>query len=990
MLRSSLRATASKAAPSLARSYASPAVLATGESSPTAAISVVVKAGSRYETAPGLAHVVKNSVLKSTNKRSALRIVRETELHGGVLSAALTREHLILTAEFLSSDAPFFAEILGDALVAPRFAAHEYNEEVLPQVAAEYEQANHDPTTATFDLAHQVAFRAGLGNSLFASPLNAVSHDAATSFAQSAFNSPSNFAVVATGVDNSLLKSLVSDFFVSSSPSSALSSPAAAYFGGELRVPSVGHSAVDHFLLGFKGEAASGVDFAVLKHLLGGETSTKWNAGVSPLSKLASGSSSVKAFNLGYSDAGLFGVYITAPTAQVQGLAQKAVSELQAIAKGASAEAVKTAVLKAKFEAAAAFDGRVSKLEFAGAFAANTGSAPSLEEIFAKLDGVTADSVTKAAASALKSKPTTVAHGNTHDLPYADSLGLNDKVVPSLPAVIPPPMPAGGSLAAPGAPMARAPSSSRPVSPALETTATPGTLEATGVDVEMLAADTFKPEEFLKQHLGARGGSGAQTEDLRALKTRLEGAMKITEGDLQRSVFKNYADFVVISKEIATLESEMLELKSVLEEWRAVPESLEGGWGVDELLMPGGSQGPNRRTQRNSLADLATLYKSQLSALWEGVEGSQKLLPYVPGRHLIAESASFIELNSATYKPKQNVHLFLLNDAMLVSVKKRRGTGMGGKVRLVAERCFNLSEIVVVDLKDGGDLTNAVKIKRGKETIIFRTDKSEDKKVLLMAFKKVAEELMNKKRKEMLSEAEARKGDPSNLRSARFDYDGSLPSSGFSPSEILGFGKDDPTGKDLSWIGDYSDELAVAIATRTFEEAVVLVEKGKIIAPQLADDPHASVLFRTKLDQRSTELVASLVQDLGDHSIRKSGVVRTTAWLLRLGQGEKARETFLNGRGTLVRRRARQIKFEGDISMYISELAMVCFTLIKNTCEWYMAAFKDNRMASGFVRWASEQVEIYAEMFRRQVYGADQDGKVIEESLEVTKSHGAM
>lgn len=95
--------------------------------------------------------------------------------------------------------------------------------------------------------------------------------------------------------------------------------------------------------------------------------------------------------------------------------------------------------------------------------------------------------------------------------------------------------------------------------------------------------------------------------------------------------------------------------------------------------------------------------------------------------------------------------------------------------------------------------------------------------------------------------------------------------------------------------------------------------------------------------------------------------------------------------------------------MYISELAMVCFTLIKNTCEWYMAAFKDNSMASGalplpytttfsadiaggtgFVRWASEQVEIYAETFRRQVYGADQNGKVIEESLEVTKAHGAM
>lgn len=121
-----------------------------------------------------------------------------------------------------------------------------------------------------------------------------------------------------------------------------------------------------------------------------------------------------------------------------------------------------------------------------------------------------------------------------------------------------------------------------------------------------------------------------------------------------------------------------------------------------DSALAGASPAPNRRTQRNSLADLATLYKSQLSALWEGVEGSQKLLPYIAGRHLIAESATFVELNSATYKPKQHVHLFLLNDALLVSVKKRRGTGLGGKVRLVAERYFNLSEIVVVDLKDGG------------------------------------------------------------------------------------------------------------------------------------------------------------------------------------------------------------------------------------------------------------------------------------------------
>ena len=93
-----------------------------------------------------------------------------------------------------------------------------------------------------------------------------------------------------------------------------------------------------------------------------------------------------------------------------------------------------------------------------------------------------------------------------------------------------------------------------------------------------------------------------------------------------------------------------------------------------------------------------------------------------------------------------------------------------------------------------------------------------------------------------------------------------------------------------------------------------------------------------------------LLNDLSNPAIRKSGVVRTTNWLLRLGLGERARETFLTARGALIKRRTRQIKFEGDISLYISELAMVSFTMIKNSCEWYMAAFKDNSMASGEFR----------------------------------------
>lgn len=198
-----------------------------------------------------------------------------------------------------------------------------------------------------------------------------------------------------------------------------------------------------------------------------------------------------------------------------------------------------------------------------------------------------------------------------------------------------------------------------------------------------------------------------------------------------------------------------------------------------------------------------------------------------------------------------------------------------------------------------------------------------------------------------------------------------LPQMTFKPSQHFGFGKDDPSGKDLSWIGDVSDELVVHISLRNFEAAVTLIEQGacgdwtcwtgmvlttlffvgmsaaRTAIPLVHADANAAALLRSKVDARHGELTAALLEDLRAPGIAKSGVVRHAAWLLRLGEVDRARDVFLAGRAALVKKRVKQIKFEGDIGVYISELAVVVFTLIKNTCEWYMAAFKDNKLASG-------------------------------------------
>ncbi|UZJ52850.1 hypothetical protein CBS101457_002170 [Exobasidium rhododendri] len=518
-----------------------------------------------------------------------------------------------------------------------------------------------------------------------------------------------------------------------------------------------------------------------------------------------------------------------------------------------------------------------------------------------------------------------------------------------------------------------------------------GYINDPAIDLDMLSQENFDPQIYLKMKL-----STSSEDFLRQFQDSLLAAKEAASSDLKRQVFRSYQDFITISKEIATLENDMLELKELLGEWKTLPQALELEEGGASLgtLTDSALRGRSNRNNRNSMIDLQQIYRAQIMSLWEGIEGSQKFLPYIPGRHLIAEASSFTELNAATYKPKQSVALFLLDDLLLVAVRKKRQ--MSARVRLVAERCFSLSEIVVVDLKDGGDLTNAIKIKRAKESFVYRTERSEDKRALLNAFRRVAEELANKRRKESMVEAETRKRE-SNFTAARGNMQGN-PFSALTGEQFLaddanreGEGNDpndvaDNEKKDASrWLSDFSDQVSVAIALREWGEAATLIEKGQAMLAGYSASDFAYQNLSIKLQGLTSQLVDSITHNLSSPTLKKSAVVRNVGFLLRLDRGERAREVFLQSRSELLKKRSRQIKFEGDVSLYISELALVHFTLIKNTSEWYMSAFKDNRMASGFVKWAMVQVESYAEIFRRQVYGiVDQDPKVVLEAVEIT------
>lgn len=76
----------------------------------------------------------------------------------------------------------------------------------------------------------------------------------------------------------------------------------------------------------------------------------------------------------------------------------------------------------------------------------------------------------------------------------------------------------------------------------------------------------------------------------------------------------------------------------------------------------------------------------------------QNFISLEPGRHIIREYPNIVEISFSTNKPKHTVHLFLLNDCLLIAVKKKRqGTS---KAKLVADRCWELDDISLIDVKD--------------------------------------------------------------------------------------------------------------------------------------------------------------------------------------------------------------------------------------------------------------------------------------------------
>eukprot|EP00842_Homolaphlyctis_polyrhiza_P000450 jgi/Hompol1/1405/HPOL_001473-RA len=432
---------------------------------PASTVAVVLSAGSRFDSphAPGTAHLLKSLLVRSVGGYdygygygygrgsdgcwllmttipgdTLTRTILESELRGNTIYSAVTREHVILASDFLRDDLVDAVPLLIKNVFNPSLQSYEFLD-AAPLTEQQTAAAHADAKTKVIEQLHHVAFRTGLGNPLFASSeaLHGLTRADVQKFAAKHL-SADRVTIVGTGVAHTELVALVEkaleDANVSLAPAATdAKAPASRYFGGSARIEAGPHSET-LVAYALPGAAAGSRDHAVarvLRSLLGGSPrSIKWgsrNGATGLLASAASAEASAEAFDAAYSDAGLIGFLVHAPSASSATAATRAaVQTIKSLASSpvsaeALARAKKAAIIDLEDSRSHATIEHVIADPSAVAAAALLPGSALAPEISA-INSVSADQLLSFVKNILTAKPSIVAYGNSLELPYPEDL----------------------------------------------------------------------------------------------------------------------------------------------------------------------------------------------------------------------------------------------------------------------------------------------------------------------------------------------------------------------------------------------------------------------------------------------------------------------------------------------------------------------------------------------------------------------------------------
>lgn len=419
----------SKQDPKLTQSPAGITVASIENYSPVSQISIVLKAGSRYENPQnlGIVHCLRNCATLASKNHSAFFITRNLELKGSKLVVSSTREHITYTLQCARDEIHSGLELLAEVCTKPAFKRWEVNDSTY-RIKLDLALLDTNIEAVLMEALHKASFRGGLSNSLYCPSFMIGKHSSEDlhNFVNENF-AASRTSVVGLGVNHDYLETGVEKLFNFSN--STGSDGTSKFGGGEVRlerdIPFV-HTAIVAEGAGLQN-MKDALSLGVLQCLLGSGGHTKH--GGTAFSKLGIAATkstnlpfTVSSMNINYADTGLFGVYICGAPENMKELVKSVVTQMREVTKSFTDSDVQNA--KHQLKAQMRFRREKSE-DLLSEMAIDTtcfGKIREIKDIEKSIDELNTSDISAVAARVMKTKPAMASVGRLHSTPYIDEL----------------------------------------------------------------------------------------------------------------------------------------------------------------------------------------------------------------------------------------------------------------------------------------------------------------------------------------------------------------------------------------------------------------------------------------------------------------------------------------------------------------------------------------------------------------------------------------
>lgn len=272
----------------------------------------------------------------------------------------------------------------------------------------------------------------------------------------------------------------------------------------------------------------------------------------------------------------------------------------------------------------------------------------------------------------------------------------------------------------------------------------------------------------------------------------LVGQKQTLDRDIKDKINLNQKNILTLTDNLQTTQEELIslrvltkELYGILAEFTdAAERRLELEEGELKLValqlalpaIPLGQQlrPQQRKRDRLSVMVLQKMWVLELQLLYKHVDGAQKYVQPIPGRHILGESGRWHEINIGTWKPTKPIHLFLLNDAVLVATRKLAQDG--NAKRLQAVFCWPLQSVVISEIQPpaqtAADKVYVINVRFNSMSYVYQSDRYDHFMRVMSAYSKGKTEILQKER--MIEEAAGSGSKGSELGHHRNSSTGSL------------------------------------------------------------------------------------------------------------------------------------------------------------------------------------------------------------------------